>query len=122
MESVIYLWIVVFLIIYMSNASARRGQKALTIARANKIKRMRGEKNIMKELVKQFIGKDCVIYTMNSSAALVDGIIMEVSQDGGAIMVQSVKDTEDIQLVNLDYVTKIKPIPYNSKGKRKNIW
>lgn len=122
MESVIYLWIVVFLIIYMSNASARRGQKAPTIARANKIKRMRGEKNIMKELVKQFIGKDCVIYTMNSSAALVDGIIMEVSQDGGAIMVQSVKDTEDIQLVNLDYVTKIKPIPYNSKGKRKNIW
>ncbi len=120
MESVWYLWIVVFLIIIWSNISERRAQRARAIVRTNKLKRLKGEKSIMKELVKQFIGKDCVIYTMNASSAMADGIIVEVSEDGGAIIVEKPVSMER-EIVNLDYVTRIKPIPYKN-GKRKNIW
>ena len=58
---------------------------------------------------------------MNSST-IIDGIIKEVSEDGGAVLVQNIKDAESVELVNLDFVTRIKPIPYNDKGKRKSIW
>lgn len=120
MNGIWYIWLIVFIIIMWSN-SARRVARVRAIVKANKLKRLRGEKSIMKELVMQFIGKDCVIYTMNSSSAMIDGIIAEVSEDGGAIIVEN-PSSKAQEIVNLDYVTRIKPIPYNKNGKRKNIW
>lgn len=71
----------------------------------------------MTELAKQFIGKECIIYTMNSSASTVSGIITAVSDNG-----ISIKDGDgSIQAVNLDFVTRIREYPKNKKGKKKSV-
>ena len=69
----------------------------------------------MEMLAKQFIGKECIIYTITSNDGSVQGTIKEVSADGMLI--------EDpfgqIQAINLEYVTRIREYPRNKKGKKK---
>ena len=67
------------------------------------------EKNIMYELAKRFIGKDSIINLLDGS---VDGVITEVTE-GGIVITKSEKE----QVVNLDYVMKIREYPYKN-GKR----
>ena len=71
----------------------------------------------MKELASQFIGKECLIYTLNSSDSLVKGIIKQVS-DGGII----VEKKDGIEAINLDCITRIREWPRNSKGKRSRFY
>lgn len=67
----------------------------------------------MTDLVKNYIGRECLIYTMNSQLA---GVIKEV--DGSWITVDNGKDLE---AVNLDYVIRIREYPRNKNGKKKAI-
>lgn len=70
----------------------------------------------MIELAKQFIGKECIIYTMDSQGS-VSGEITSVSDNG-----ISVKDKSGVlQAVNLDYVTRIREYPRNKNGKKKSV-
>lgn len=70
----------------------------------------------MLELAKQFIGQDCIIYFLGGTT--VNGIIKEISESGNAILIANGKD---IDLVNLEFVTRIRKYPLNKKGKRKEI-
>lgn len=117
MEGVWFLWIVVFLIIWWNHTTERNEKAAMMIIEARR-KNKNGEKSVMKELVKQFIGQDCLIYLMSSSTTE-DGVIVSVSEDGGAIMVQK---KDGLVAVNLDYVSRIRPYPLDKNGKRKTIW
>lgn len=67
----------------------------------------------MTDLVKNYVGRECLIYTMNSQLA---GVIKEV--DGSWITVDNGKDLE---AVNLDYVIRIREYPRNKGGKKKAI-
>ena len=67
----------------------------------------------MTDLVKNYIGRECLIYTINSQLA---GVIKEV--DGSWITVDNGKDLE---AVNLDYVIRIREYPRNKNGKKKAI-
>ena len=67
----------------------------------------------MKEAAKQFIGKDCYIYLLSGEVA---GTIRDVSDH--AMLVETKTDT---QLVNLDFVIRIREYPKNKNGKKKSI-
>ena len=71
----------------------------------------------MKELAKQFIGKECIVYTVMSMDSGIQGIIKEVT-DGGII----VEKKYGVEAVNLEYVTRIREWPRNAKGKKKQIF
>ena len=71
----------------------------------------------MTELVKKFIGKECIIYTMNSSAEQISGTIGEI--DGEWITVENLNGGQEI--VNLEYVTRIREYPRNKNGKKKSV-
>lgn len=71
----------------------------------------------MKELAKQFIGKECIIYTVMSIDSGIQGTIKEVT-DGGIIL----EKKDGVEAVNLEYITRIREWPHNSKGKKKQIF
>ena len=80
-------------------------------------KKQNKEKSAMKELAKQFIGKECIVYTVMSADSGIRGTIKEVN-DGGII----IEKGDGIEAVNLDYVTRIREWPRNAKGKKKVIF
>ena len=67
----------------------------------------------MKELAQRFIGKDVYIKLLEGNA---DGIVKEVT-DSGIVL----ENKGNLQVVNLDYVIKIREYPYK-KGKRATLW
>ena len=67
----------------------------------------------MFELAKNFIGKECIIHTLNSQ---VSGVVKEVSD--GAMLVEY---KGNVEAVNLDFVTRIREYPTNKKGKKKSV-
>ncbi len=70
----------------------------------------------MLELAKQFIGQDCLIYFLSCST--IAGVIKEISENGNAVLIEN---GNGIDLINLEFVTRIRKHPVNKKGKRKGI-
>lgn len=70
----------------------------------------------MKELAEKFIGKNCMVYTIASNTDCIQGNITQVTDNGLLI-----EHKGNLQAVNLEYVTRIKEYPTNSKGKNKKI-
>lgn len=68
----------------------------------------------MNDLIKNYIGKDCVIYS--SGLTTITGIIEEINENW-----ISVRTAEGLEVLNLDYVNRIKEYPLNKKGKKKLI-
>ena len=69
----------------------------------------------MKELAKQFIGKECIVYTINDGN--VQGVIKEIG-DGGMVIERNSGERE---IVNLDFVTRIREYPRKKNGKKKGV-
>lgn len=69
----------------------------------------------MIEFAKQFIGEKCLIYIFDSQ---ITGIIREISEDSSAVLIENGNNTE---IVNLEYVTRIRKYPVNKKGKEKSV-
>lgn len=67
----------------------------------------------MLELAKRFIGEFCLIYTVDSQVA---GVIEQVTEDGVLI-----SDGASRDVINLDYIIRIRKYPVKKKGKRKSI-
>ena len=104
-------------LIMLSNSQKRIKLAAIThVKRKNKLKKSNKEKTDMEELAKKFIGKDCVIYTVIDTSATITGVIKEV--EGGGMLVESKKGS---QIVNLEYVTRIREYPVNKKGKKVSV-
>lgn len=70
----------------------------------------------MEELAKQFIGKDCVIYTITDTSASLTGVVRDV-KDGGLLL----EGKNGLQAINLEYVTRIREYPVNKKGKKVSV-
>ena len=71
----------------------------------------------MKELAKRFVGKECIIYTVISNDGSVQGVIKEID-DGGMVIE---KKSGELEIINLDYVTRIRECPRTKTGKKKSI-
>lgn len=75
------------------------------------------ENSYMKELAKQFIGKDCIVYTVTSNEANIQGVIKEI--DDGGMLIE--KNSGEKEIINLDFVTRIREYPRKKNGKKKSI-
>ena len=109
-------WIAVFLLIILPMMERRRRRNAI-IKHVLYNKKRNKENNKMKELAKQFIGKECIVYTVTGSDGIVKGTIKDVADDGIII-----ERGDGIEAVNLDYVTRIREWPRNANGKKKAIF
>ena len=67
----------------------------------------------MNELAKRFIGQECIIYTITSNDGSVQGVIKEVTDSGMLIE----KKTGELEIVNLEFVTRIREYPRKKNGK-----
>lgn len=103
----IALFILLFIVIY----SGKRDEKI--ILKHIQKKKNKEERAEMTELAKRFIGKECVISTFNSQVV---GVIKEVTD--GAVLIEN---NENPEIINIDYIVKIKEYPRNKNGKKKII-
>ena len=75
------------------------------------------ENHVMKELAKRFIGEDCIIYTIASYDGSLHGVIKEVNDS--AMVIE--KTSGELEVVNLDFVTRIRQYPRKKNGKKKSL-
>ena len=106
-----YIPIIVMFIILLAARRRRRN----VIARQVLKKRKTEDQKKMIELAKRFIGKDCIVYAFDSDHHF-DGVIKEVVD--GAILIEKDGKTE---VINLDFVIRIREYPRDKKGKKKSI-
>ncbi len=108
-------WMVLLCFLFLVVFLPKKRQK--TAAVAHHIRKKRGEIAAMEALAKQFIGKECIIYTITSNDGSVQGTIREVS--GGGMLIEDARG--QMQAVNLEYVTRIREYPRNKKGKKETV-
>lgn len=106
--------IIILILILICFSSGRRTRAARNVMEMKKRHKNGGTKEML-ELAKRFIGKDCIIYTMDVTHHA-EGVILEVLD--GALLIENKGKTEAI---NLDYVTRIREYPVNKNGKRKSL-
>ena len=103
-----------FIIILIFLLLERRKQKiAVTY---HNIKKKRKDIHTMKELAKQFMGKECIIYTVADNFGNIQGVIKDVNDTG-----ITVENKQGLQAVNLDYVVRICEYPRKKNGKKKSV-
>lgn len=108
------LYFIGLMFVFMMICIHYRNKNTEIIKQINKRKNKR-EKIKMVELAKKFIGKDCIIYTMNSQ---LNGVITEVA-NGGILVEENYNNS--LQVVNIDYIVRIREYPINKKGKKKAV-
>lgn len=110
-----YLWIIVILIIFLCIRKKR--QTAATVWQIQNRRKKNGEILVVKELAKQFIGEECIIYMITSNDGSVQGVIKEID-DGGMLIERKSGERE---IINLDFVTRIREYPKKKNGKKKGV-
>lgn len=97
-----------------------RRRRTITAAHIIRKKRGKGRCVFMERLAQQFINKECLIYILDSGSLdnnVVKGTIVEISENGMLI-----KDgAGQLQVLNMEYVTRIREYPRNKKGKKKSV-
>lgn len=110
-----YLVIIAVLIIFFC---IRRRRRTAAVAWQILNQRKQNKENVvMKELAKQFIGEECIIYTIASNDGSIQGVIKEI-EDGGMVIERNSGERE---IVNLDFVNRIRQYPRKKNGKKKDI-
>jgi hypothetical protein len=89
--------------------------RRLVIARQIIKNRKVGGNTEMKELAKKFIDKECVITSFDGNHQY-EGVIKEVTDR--AILVEK---NDQIEVLNLDFVIRIREYPRKKNGKKKSI-
>ncbi len=112
MDTTYYLFLMVFILFILVDI---RWRKVMVAKRLRKRKKGKKGTKFMESFAKQFIGKECLIYIMSGSLSNVTGTIKEV-QDGGMLVEGSDKQ---LQVINLEYVTRIMEYPRKKNGKKK---
>lgn len=110
-----YWWIVVILILFWWIRKRRR--TAAAVRQIQNRRKQNKEILAVKELAKQFIGEECIIYTITSDDGSVQGVIKEID-DGGMIIERNSGERE---IINLDFVTRIRQYPKKKNGKKKSV-
>lgn len=70
----------------------------------------------MAEIFNKYIGKDCIVYTSNSSSSAIECNILSVEDNW-----LSIKTRDGEEVINFDYIVRIKEHPVNKNGKKKSV-
>lgn len=70
----------------------------------------------MSDVFNRYIGKDCVIYLSNTSSNIIECTVNFISDNWLTV---KTKDGEEI--INVDYIIRIKEHPTNKNGKKKSV-
>lgn len=106
------IWLCILLPIIIVLISQNEEKKTAVILR---IKRKKGGRLSVLEMLDGFIGKECLIYTMHSSSQ-VAGIIRSVKDNW-----VEVESKGTIELVNADYIVRVREYPTTKSGKKKSV-
>ncbi len=71
----------------------------------------------MNEIFLKYIGKDCIVYVSNASSTMIVCNVTAVNENW-----LTVKTNEGEEIINIDYIIRIKEHPVNKKGKKKTIF
>ena len=115
MDSLYLVLLAVFLLVIIPQVLRRRRIAAIRHILNRKMQNK--ENGVMKELAKRFIGEECIIYTITSNDGSVQGVIKEID-DGGMVIE---KNSGELEIINLDFVTRIRQYPRKKNGKKKDI-
>ena len=115
MDSLTLILIALFLLVIIPRIMQQR--KAAAIRQILKRRKQNKENSVMKELAKRFIGEECIIYMITSGDGSVQGVIKEIG-DGGIVIE---KNSGESEIVNLDFVTRIRQYPRKKNGKKKGV-
>lgn len=105
MNPAIWLCIYLPLILMLINNSNQRRQQTL-----RRIRRKKGAITLTNEMLYEFIGQECIVYLHSGQVA---GTVESV-QDGWL----RIKVGNDYDLVNLEYVSRIRKYPRKKNGKK----
>ena len=108
-----WLWFILFLVLFILPAQRARQLRRIRIAKKNRNKRNKGEFT-MNELIKNYIGKEVVIYVSTSG---VSGTVTKIEDN----WVEVENKNGQKQLLNTDYISRIQEYPRNKKGKKKLV-
>ncbi len=111
-----YLLILVALLLIALSLRQAKKRRIATIINHRRNHKNR-ENTKMKELAQNFVGKECLVYTITSDNSIVKGVIKEVTDCGLLI-----DDNGNMQAVNLEYVTRIREYPRKKNGKKKVVF
>lgn len=70
----------------------------------------------MNDIFNRYIGKDCIVYTSNSNLSAIECSITDVKDNWLCI---KTKDGDEV--LNFDYIVRIKEHPVNKNGKKKSV-
>ena len=114
MDSLYLILLALFLLVIIPRIMQRR--RLAAIRHILNQKKQNKENREMKELAKRFIGEACIIYTITSNDGSVQGVIKEID-DGGMV----IEKTGELEIVNLDFVTRIREYPRKKNGRKKGV-
>ena len=100
-------WSTVFLLLMLA---IMQRQRRKTVAAVRRVKKNRKGHIAMLEMLERFVGKECVIYALESQ---INGTIRELRD--GWIIVENNKGTEAL---NVEFVTRIREYPRKKNGKK----
>ena len=106
MESYIGIFLMLFILLVIY-----RQEKQQIIKRI--INKRKGTGNQMLKLAENFIGKRCLFYTFNNQ---ITGTVKEIGENGILI-----EENDNLQIINSDYIVRIREYPKNKKGKDKSV-
>ena len=115
MDRLYFILLAVLLLVIIQQITRRRRIAAIIHILNQKMQNK--ENDVMKELAKRFIGEACIIYTITSNDGSVQGLIKEID-DGGMVIE---KKSGELEIINLDFVTRIRQYPRKKNGKKKDI-
>ena len=104
---IIVIWVVLFVIL--------KENKQHNIRRIIRKRRKRGL-NDMSEVFNRYIGKDCVIYLSNSSSNVLECKVPGISENW-----LTIESRDGVEIINVDYIIRIKEHPVNKNGKKKSV-
>jgi hypothetical protein len=112
-------WICIFLPIFVVlyyEYIERRAERQRHILKRMRAHKMKGGVD-MGEVISQFIGRECIISTMNTN---VTGIIESV-EDGWIVLKSTEGKKGGLEILSIEYVSRIREYPRNKNGKRKIV-
>lgn len=92
-------------------------KKQMKAVAAHHIRKQKKELVAMETFARQFINQECIIYTLAANDGSIQGVIKEVGN--GGVVLEDMRGQK--QLINLEYVTRIREYPRNKNGKKKSV-
>ena len=105
------IWICIYLPIFISIITALYYNKEYQKYIYKRIKNKKEGRTFINDMIKNYIGKECLIYTFQTQVA---GVIESIEDNW-----ISVKTAGASEIINIDYISRIREYPKNKNGKKK---